>query len=372
MPDFKYGKLHEDAKSSTILCPRSTVEFEQYLTRTEKKAKASITFNFTNITPKDSQDIKFEGDAAYSSNDGIQNNSLITSGGAIGLPFNYSQSSSSIHPFVAVEFDTFGSNSRDPVDPVTNFSIGDHVGININSMASVMYRKWFSNITHGKECNALIKYSSDSKNLSVSFTNLVNNSLVWETGLDYTIDLRDELPEWVIFGFSASTGINYEKNNVRSWVFNSSEFKVDQSSSLPPITSPNTMKERNKTALMVGLSVGTSVLLTVLAVLAYVLWRRKKNNDAADPSLGSNFAQVEMTCLMIVGLWCAHPDSKLRPSMKQAIQVLNSEVSLPLLPSNMPYVSYSALPHFSFYGQTLSSGSNKRSSNDTTSSTVTS
>ncbi|KAF5794098.1 putative protein kinase RLK-Pelle-L-LEC family [Helianthus annuus] len=92
--------------------------------------------------------------------------------------------------------------------------------------------------------------------------------------------------------------------------------------------------------------------------------------EAADPCLGSIFAEEEMTCLMIVGLWCAHPDSKLRPSMKQAIQVLNFEASLPMLPSKMPYVTYSALPDFSSYGETLSSGSYKRSSDFSTSSTT--
>ncbi|KAI3755376.1 hypothetical protein L1987_55181 [Smallanthus sonchifolius] len=54
-----------------------------------------------------------------------------------------------------------------------------------------------------------------------------------------------------------------------------------------------------------------------------------------------------MTSLMIVGLWCAHPDARLRPSMKQAIQALNSEVSPPILQSKMPNVPYSTLPNFS-------------------------
>ncbi|KAK9053546.1 hypothetical protein SSX86_024620 [Deinandra increscens subsp. villosa] len=647
---------------------------------------ASLTFNFTNITSRDSMDIKFLGDAAYSSSDGIQvthersdrnsswlagratyfrplhlwdynstelasfstsftfvidsypktdyadgltfflaqNNSVITTGGPIGLPFN-SKTNTSIYPFVAVEFDTFGFNTRDPVDPVTNNPIGEHVGININSMTSVVYRKWLSNITYGKECEALISYYSDSKNLSVSFTSFKDNFPVWESGLDYTVDLRDVLPEWVIFGFTASTGVSYEKNNIRSWMFNSSALKVDQSSNLPPTTSSNAMKSENKTRLLVGLIVGLSLLLTVLAILACFLWSRRKNNvgeveglgsalemnnefemrasiprrfsyvelaqsttdfaeteklgeggfggvykgflkdlsvyvavkrvsntsnqgikeyasevriisrlrhrnlvqltgwchekrelllvyeylengsldlhlfkgkslltwntrykialglasallylheeweqcvlhrdikssnvmldsnfnpklgdfglaklvdhengsettivagtigymapeyvttgkaskesdvfsfgvvaleiacgrkpidphaeesktklvewvwdlygsgtplEAADPCLGLNFSEVEMTCLMIVGLWCAHPDSKLRPTMKQAIQVLNNEASLPILPSNMPYVTSSALPHFSSYAQTLTNGSSNYS-----------
>ncbi|KAK9166208.1 hypothetical protein Scep_001399 [Stephania cephalantha] len=40
--------------------------------------------------------------------------------------------------------------------------------------------------------------------------------------------------------------------------------------------------------------------------------------------------------LMIVGLWCAHPDSTLRPSVRQAIQVLKLEAELPKLPPVMP------------------------------------
>lgn len=41
-------------------------------------------------------------------------------------------------------------------------------------------------------------------------------------------------------------------------------------------------------------------------------------------------------CLMTVGLWCAHLDCNLRPSIKQAIQVLNFEADLPSLPTKMP------------------------------------
>ncbi|KAF5813771.1 putative protein kinase RLK-Pelle-L-LEC family [Helianthus annuus] len=643
----------------------------------------SVTFNFANITSLNTQDIVFSGDAAYASDDGIQvthernsdrnsswlagratynkllrlwdkdstalasfstsftfvidsyksgdyadgltfflaqNNSVMISGGSLGLPFD-THNNTSIHPFVAVEFDSFFNEEYDP-------SIGHHVGININSMTSVMYRKWLTNIEHGHECKAMISYSSDSKNLSVSFTNFKDNLLVWETPLNYTIDLRDVLPESVIFGFSASTGVFFEKNSVRSWMFNSSESKVYQSSNPSTTKSPNAMN-----GVTIGLIAGTPVLVIVSAILAYLLWKKKSigdrvedlesalemNNElemgaiiprrfsylelarstadfaeteklgeggfggvykgflkdlsmyvavkrvsktskqgmkeyasevriisrlrhrnlvqltgwchdkgelllayeymengsldlhlfkgkslltwntrykiahglasallylheeweqcvlhrdikssnvmldsnfnvklgdfglaklvdhengsettivagtigymapeyattgkpskesdvysfgvvaleiacgrkpidphaeerkiklvewvwdlygsgtlleAADRSLGSNFVEEEMTCLMIIGLWCAHPDSKLRPSIKQAIQVLNSEASLPILPSNMPYVTYSALPHFSLYGATLSSSSNKRSSRLSASSTA--
>ncbi|WJZ84092.1 hypothetical protein VitviT2T_003716 [Vitis vinifera] len=58
--------------------------------------------------------------------------------------------------------------------------------------------------------------------------------------------------------------------------------------------------------------------------------------DAADPRLSGDFDEEHMERLMIVGLWCAHPDCNLRPSIRQAINVLNLEASLPLLPLKMP------------------------------------
>ncbi|KAI3755347.1 hypothetical protein L1987_55144 [Smallanthus sonchifolius] len=66
--------------------------------------------------------------------------------------------------------------------------------------------------------------------------------------------------------------------------------------------------------------------------------------DAVDPSLGSDFEEEEIKRLMILGLWCVHPDSELRPSMREAIKVLNSEASVPLLPSKKPVASYWAPP----------------------------
>ncbi|KAJ0801005.1 putative protein kinase RLK-Pelle-L-LEC family [Helianthus annuus] len=298
---------------------------------------ASVTFNFTKLSPKDSHDIIFSGDAAYSSNEGLQvthkrkgdqygsvwlagratyikplhlwdadstdlvsfstsftfvidsypnnyyadgltfflahNNSVINSGGILGLPFD-STIQTSKHRFVAVEFDTYGENDWDPRDPATNISIGDHVGIDINSVTSVVSRKWFSNITYGKECRALITYNADSKNLSVSFTSFKNNSVVWETGLDYTIDLRHVLPEWVIFGFSASTGNHFEKNNVVSWTFNSTDLKVDEN------------KRENNLLRMMGITFGTLVPVTCLAIFAYFVWNRRTDDGYEGEELG--------------------------------------------------------------------------------------
>ncbi|XP_059446406.1 L-type lectin-domain containing receptor kinase IX.1-like [Corylus avellana] len=58
--------------------------------------------------------------------------------------------------------------------------------------------------------------------------------------------------------------------------------------------------------------------------------------EAADLKLGGDFDERQMERLMIVGLWCAQPDRKLRPSMRQTIHVLNFEAPLPILPSTLP------------------------------------
>ncbi|CAH1445047.1 unnamed protein product [Lactuca virosa] len=86
--------------------------------------------------------------------------------------------------------------------------------------------------------------------------------------------------------------------------------------------------------------------------------------EAVDPHLGSDFEEEEIKRLMILGLWCVHPDSDFRPSMRQAIQVLNSEASVPVLPSKMPVASYVSSPISSSYSdasiiRTQSSSSNK-------------
>ncbi|XP_059654638.1 L-type lectin-domain containing receptor kinase IX.1-like [Cornus florida] len=82
--------------------------------------------------------------------------------------------------------------------------------------------------------------------------------------------------------------------------------------------------------------------------------------EAADPKLSADFDKKEMECLMIVGLWCAQLDSNLRPSIKQAIHVLNFEAPLPNLPSEMPMPTYGTIPMFSAalsYGTIVSESS---------------
>ena len=64
--------------------------------------------------------------------------------------------------------------------------------------------------------------------------------------------------------------------------------------------------------------------------------------SAVDGRLNSEFDAAQAECLIIVGLWCAHPDPNLRPLIRQAIEVLNFEVAMPSLPTTMPLSVYHA------------------------------
>lgn len=63
--------------------------------------------------------------------------------------------------------------------------------------------------------------------------------------------------------------------------------------------------------------------------------------DTADKRLSRGGIEGrEMERVMIVGLWCAHPDRSLRPSIRQAMNVLRCEAPLPSLPARMPVATY--------------------------------
>ncbi|RZC87259.1 hypothetical protein C5167_029811 [Papaver somniferum] len=76
--------------------------------------------------------------------------------------------------------------------------------------------------------------------------------------------------------------------------------------------------------------------------------------EAADEKLKMEFNELEMERLIGLGLWCAHPDSKSRPSITQVISVLRFESPVPLLPLELPKPVYPAMP--SIHGLPSSAG----------------
>ncbi|XP_047978744.1 L-type lectin-domain containing receptor kinase IX.1-like [Salvia hispanica] len=190
-------------------------------------------------------------------------------------------------PFLAVEFDTFSTSEFN--DPQ-----GQHVGIDVRSLNSTVYAPWRNNLTEGKTTDAWISYNSSNMKFRVTF-NEFNVQPPQLSRIEYTVDLRTILPEFVEIGFSAATGDCFQTNNVRSWSFSSTlDLKIEDTQRNS--TGPNPKYRRpppNKTGpvpepvgkpvrLIAALSMAAAV---GLVLVGYRLWRRKRggrNGDVED------------------------------------------------------------------------------------------
>ncbi|XP_020239757.1 agglutinin-2 [Cajanus cajan] len=138
-----------------------------------------------------------------------------SSGGYLGLFSSDTALNVYENQVVAVEFDSFSGNPWDP--PYA------HVGLDINSIASVTTEEWETgNVTNGFVAYATVSYEPVGKNLDVVVTYPGSRLNETETSLSFEIDLRTVLPEWVRIGFSGATGSLVEIHKVLSWTFNSS------------------------------------------------------------------------------------------------------------------------------------------------------
>ncbi|KAK6945836.1 Legume lectin domain [Dillenia turbinata] len=80
------------------------------------------------------------------------------------------------------------------------------------------------------------------------------------------------------------------------------------------------------------------------------LYERGRLFEAADPRIYGDHdgeQMEEMQRLLIIGLWCAHPDPNCRPLIRKVIQVLNFEDQVPILPERMTPIAplVSAISH---------------------------
>ncbi|PKA49553.1 L-type lectin-domain containing receptor kinase S.6 [Apostasia shenzhenica] len=76
----------------------------------------------------------------------------------------------------------------------------------------------------------------------------------------------------------------------------------------------------------------------VLLDWVWQMWGRKKLADAGDPRLAAGFRSEDLARVLRVGLCCAHPDSKQRPSIRKAIKMLKGTAPVPALPAKKPAI----------------------------------
>ncbi|KAI3828656.1 hypothetical protein L1987_02764 [Smallanthus sonchifolius] len=163
--------------------------------------------------------------------------------------------------------------------------------------------------------------------LSLSLRYGAENTSKDNINLSHKLDLRDVLPERVTIGFLGSTGPYVEKHILRYWQF-SSNLK----------TTSEKKDNSNEMKFGVGLTVHVTDQVDPNSDLGLVewVWSLLGKTDllsGVDPMLNQEFEAKEFECLMMVGLWCSHADRSLRPSIRQAIQVLKFEGALPNLPT---------------------------------------
>ncbi|KAI6699028.1 hypothetical protein NL676_019147 [Syzygium grande] len=131
---------------------------------------------------------------------------LNSAGGYLGL-FNSSiVNCGPWNRIVMVEFDTYVNSYFDPPER--------HIGININSLSSIVHTSWDPESHGGNATNVVVTYNSTSKNLSVfcSFDGEPFSSDKKSTSLSFQIDLAEALPESVVIGISASYGDRGERH----------------------------------------------------------------------------------------------------------------------------------------------------------------
>lgn len=81
--------------------------------------------------------------------------------------------------------------------------------------------------------------------------------------------------------------------------------------------------------------------------IVYSLWelyRKDRILDAVDFKLTGQFEEDEMTCMLLLGLSCCHPNPHRRPSMKTALQVVRGEAPPPDVPHERPAFVWPAMP----------------------------
>ncbi|KAG6645747.1 L-type lectin-domain containing receptor kinase IX.1-like [Carya illinoinensis] len=194
----------------------------------------------------------------------MPNNTGVGSLGLFSAGSNFT-TNTSLNKIVAVEFDSYNS-SWDPND--------NHVGINVNSIVSVVNVTWKSSIRDGSMANAWVSYNSTTHNLSVFLTYADNPVFGGNSSLSYEVDLRNVLPELVRVGFSAATRDYTELHTIHSWSFNSS-LEVE-----------NQVNKKNKVGLGVGLGVGFGVFNCGLGLLWFIYGRRR--DDGENEGLGDD------------------------------------------------------------------------------------
>ncbi|KAG6734865.1 hypothetical protein I3843_01G281400 [Carya illinoinensis] len=201
----------------------------------------------------------------------------------LGL-FNVTNDGNFANHVVAVEFDTFKDlESRDVDD--------NHVGIDINSVASIMSvpvvqfkgsdtNNVSINLKRGQVIQAWIEYNSQINQLDVKVS--LESAKPRSILLSIKKNLSEILQESMYVGFSASTGLSASQHYILGWSFEvNGEAKSLYLDKLPKLPSfPGNKKNHTKIIIAVSVSGASAVILGT--ALAFYVFKKIKKSDAVE------------------------------------------------------------------------------------------
>ncbi|KAG5110147.1 hypothetical protein JHK82_039370 [Glycine max] len=208
---------------------------------------------------------------------------------------NFGLFNATSNPFIphyhvlAIEFDTFNGTIDPPMQ---------HVGIDNNSLKSLITAEFDLDKNLRNECNVLVTYTVSNRTLFVSWSfNGTATPKSKNSSLSYQIDLMDILPEWVDVGFSASTSQYTERNIIHSWEF-SSTLNSSSTASKNNSSDNDVAKKHGKGLSMVALVVVATcptVLVTAAVVARVIIMKKRRGGGDSDHNeRGPTFAMFDL------------------------------------------------------------------------------
>ncbi|XP_047332636.1 L-type lectin-domain containing receptor kinase IX.1-like [Impatiens glandulifera] len=163
--------------------------------------------------------------------------------------------------FIAVEFDMFQNPRFDPQY--------DHVGIDVNTLRSVVTSPWNASIYSKNVIDVWIAYNSSTTDLTVNWANKTETN----STLTLKVDLKNVLPQWVMLGFTCATGLLTSDAVIQSWEFSSSLDIKEQSGT--------TTRSDINLILGLSLSIGSIIVAILLAITLKAICKSKDvdNNE---------------------------------------------------------------------------------------------
>ncbi|GAB4847197.1 hypothetical protein Ancab_026207 [Ancistrocladus abbreviatus] len=163
----------------------------------------------------------------------------------LGL-FNTTTSNSTRNQMIAMEFDSYSN-------PEWDLSF-QHIGININSIASAIYTPWNASLHSGDTADAWIIYNANTKALGVFWSYSTEPDFAKNSNLSFKVDLAEVLLEWVTIEFSAATEFGWNLESKTSHGNNAKMMK-----------------------LVVGLVIPIGVMILGGTIIVLIYWKKRKS-----------------------------------------------------------------------------------------------